>query len=221
MKVFHAIAAALLPGLAFLAWPTAVSAHPHVWVVVETEVAFNEQQAITGFRHKWTFDEAYAAMAIEGLDKNADGKYDRGELQELAEINVNSLKEFNYFTFPTVAGKPIDCLPPKDYWLEYTDNKLTLYLTVPLKESLAAEQLKGFRVGVYDAAYYVDFTFAKDNPVRLSAAPAGCTPTIKDPNQQQSQEMVSSLSQAGPMDQLAPSSDAGLYAKSVTISCPG
>ena len=37
-------------------------------------------------------------MAIEGLDKNGDGKYDRQELSELAQVNIDGLKEFNYFT---------------------------------------------------------------------------------------------------------------------------
>ena len=42
-------------------------AHPHVWVTVETTVLF-EQGSISGFRHKWTFDEFYTSMAVQGLE---------------------------------------------------------------------------------------------------------------------------------------------------------
>ncbi len=58
-------------------------------------------------RHKWLFDEYYTTMAIEGLDKNKDGVYDREELAELAKVNIEGLKDFAYFTFPGLGGKEI------------------------------------------------------------------------------------------------------------------
>ena len=58
--------------------------------------------------HKWMFDEFYTAMAIEGLDKNKDGVYDREELAELAKVNIEGLKDFAYFTFPG-ARRQGDC----------------------------------------------------------------------------------------------------------------
>ncbi len=151
--------------------PAAAWAHPHVWVTVETEVVYDEHKSVTGFRHKWTFDEAYSQFAVEGRDLNNDGQYDRAELQELAEVNVVTLKEFDYFTFPKVSNKLVDREPPKDYWLEYKDRLLTLYLTLPLKTPIPASKVKDFTFGVYDPTMYVGFAFARENPVRLSAAP--------------------------------------------------
>ena len=52
----------------------------------------------------WTFDEFYTAMALQGLDTDGDGKYSAEELKPLAEVNVNSLKEFDYFTYLHLAG---------------------------------------------------------------------------------------------------------------------
>jgi ABC-type uncharacterized transport system substrate-binding protein len=49
--------------VARLLGPTGAAAHPHVWVTVETEVVYDQQQAITGFRHKWTFDERCRSSA--------------------------------------------------------------------------------------------------------------------------------------------------------------
>ena len=66
-------------------------AHPHVWVSVKATVLF-EGDTMTGLQQSWTFDEAYTAMAIEGLDTNGDGNYDRKELEELAKVNVDGLK---------------------------------------------------------------------------------------------------------------------------------
>ena len=71
-------------------------AHPHVWVSVKATVLF-EGDTMTGLQQSWTFDEAYTAMAIEGLDTNGDGNYDRKELEELAKVNVDEN--------PELAGK--------------------------------------------------------------------------------------------------------------------
>ena len=75
-------------------------------MTVESTLLY-ENGAFTGFQHKWTFDEFYSAMAVEGLDTNKDGKYRREELAELAKVNVTSLKDFGYFTFPQLAGQPL------------------------------------------------------------------------------------------------------------------
>ena len=136
---------------------TPAAAHPHVWVTARTEVVFDAHEAITGFRQQWTFDEGYSRFAVEGIDANHDGAYDREELKELAEVNISSLKEFDYFTFPRLAGQLLQRLPPKDYWLEYHDSKLTLFFTLPLAQPLPIAKIKGFTLGIYDATYYVDF----------------------------------------------------------------
>ena len=39
------------------------TAHPHVWITVESTVLY-EQGSIAAIRHQWTFDEFYTAMAI-------------------------------------------------------------------------------------------------------------------------------------------------------------
>ena len=93
-------------------------AHPHVWVTVETTVLF-DQGSIAGLRHKWTFDELYTAMAVEGLDTDKDGKLSREELAELAKVNIDGLKEFAFFTFPKLAGQDLALGDPRDYWLEH------------------------------------------------------------------------------------------------------
>lgn len=93
-------------------------AHPHVWVSVETTVVV-VKGTITGFRHKWTFDEFYTAMAIQGLDSNKDGIYSREELAELAQVNIDGLKDFKFFTFAKLGAADLEFDAPKDYWLTH------------------------------------------------------------------------------------------------------
>ena len=83
------------------------TAHPHVWISVATTVVYGNG-AVTALRHRWTFDEIYTAMAIQGLDANNDGAYDRAELAELAKVNVHGLKEFGYFTTAKLGEEAVE-----------------------------------------------------------------------------------------------------------------
>jgi ABC-type uncharacterized transport system substrate-binding protein len=169
--------AAVLAGVA-LAGPA--SAHPHVWIVFETTVLY-EKGTFTGVRHKWTFDEYYAATAIEGLDKNKDGKYDREELAELAKVNIDGLKDFSYFTFPALAGQELKLGEARDYWLEYVDGKLSLLFTLPFAQPVLAEA-KGLTFSIQDPSFFIAFEPAKKDPVRLSeGAPKECKVSTGQP----------------------------------------
>ena len=98
-------------------------AHPHVWVTASATVLY-DHGTITGLQQAWTFDEFYTQQAIEGLDKNGDGKYDRQELSELAQVNMDGLKEFDYFTVAKLGDADLKFKPPVDYWLEYNAQKI-------------------------------------------------------------------------------------------------
>ena len=110
--------ACVLSALLAVAAAGPTQAHPHVWVNVHTTVLY-DNGTISGFRHAWTFDEYYSAMAIEGLDTDKDGKYSREELAELAKVNIEGLKEFGYFTVPHLGTEELAVTAPATYWLEY------------------------------------------------------------------------------------------------------
>lgn len=114
------MAGAALVGAALALGATAAGAHPHVWVTTETTVLY-ENGTITGLRQKWSFDDFYTAMALQGLDTNNDGVYDRSELTELAKINMEGLKEFDYFTTAKLQTEKLKFEAPKDFWLEHSD----------------------------------------------------------------------------------------------------
>jgi ABC-type uncharacterized transport system substrate-binding protein len=103
-----------------LAATAACEAHPHVWVAVETTVVY-DSGTFAGLQQRWTFDELYSTMAVEGLDANKDGKLDRAELAELAKVNMEGLKEFEYFTFVRLGDQALAFEAPKDFWMEITE----------------------------------------------------------------------------------------------------
>jgi ABC-type uncharacterized transport system substrate-binding protein len=152
-----------------LAVAAPASAHPHVWVTMRTELVYAPDGRITGIRHAWSFDDMFSTFATQGLESKEKGKFTREELAPLAKVNVESLKEFDYFTYATADGKKADLAEPApDYWLDYADEVLTLNFTLPFKTPLKAKDLK---VEIYDPTIFVDFSFAKDKPAQLVGAP--------------------------------------------------
>jgi ABC-type uncharacterized transport system substrate-binding protein len=203
-----------------LAWSVApASAHPHVWVTVETTVLY-EGGNITGLRHKWTFDDAYTEMAIQGLDTNNDGDYSREELAELAQVNIDGLKEFGYFTAAKLGKAPISTKPPVDYYLEYKDKLLSLYFTLPFEKPILSDAPE-FNFAVFDESFFIAFDFGKDNPVKLSAgAPQGCHVNVGIPENELAELQKLNESFGGTLTAGDQNSGMGMgYAKTVTLGC--
>ncbi len=94
-------------------------AHPHVWVTMHSDLLYAPDGTIAGIRQHWTFDDMFSAFAVQGLESKEKGKFTREELQPLAKVNVESLKEYDYFTYATVDGKKVPLSDPlPDYWLD-------------------------------------------------------------------------------------------------------
>ena len=157
-------------------------AHPHVWVSVQTELVM-EDKRIKAVRHHWAFDEAFSAFASQGLDENQDGTLSREELQPLAQVNVESLSEYDYFTDLFVVDSEDDGVSvfsdPIDYWLEVVGDQLVLHFTLPVVANLPTD--KPLRLDVYDPSFFVDFSFAKESPAKLVNGPSNCAITLKKP----------------------------------------
>jgi ABC-type uncharacterized transport system substrate-binding protein len=156
-------------------------AHPHVWVTMHSELVYAPDGSVTGIRQHWAFDDMFSAFAIQGLEAKDNGAFSRAELAPLAKTNVESLKEYDYFTFATADGNkaPLgDPLP--DYFADYKDSVVTLHFTLPFKTPVKAKLLK---IDIYDATIFVDFSFAKDKPVALAGAPDACKLDVVPPRE--------------------------------------
>lgn len=214
--ILNRIAAGLVL-LAGLANAAPALAHPHVWVAARATVLFDKEGRITGLRHVWVFDEMYSAFATQGLGK--DGKPPtREELAPLAKTNVDSLAEFDYFTFGREAGKKIAFQEPSDYWLDADDKKIvSLHFTLLLKEPIAAKKVFSFQV--YDPTYFVAFGFEKKDPIAMKDEPAGCSASVMDPAPLAAAE--SQRLSAAASENFSPGADlSSRLAPRVVVACP-
>jgi ABC-type uncharacterized transport system substrate-binding protein len=215
-RFFLSIAAALA-ALASAAAPAL--AHPHVWVTMKSELVFTPDGTITGVRHAWTFDDMFSAFATQGLEAKKKGEFTREELAPLAEVNVTSLKEYDFFTYAKANGKKVEFNEPAPgYYLDFDTKEtvLTLHFTLPLKQPVKA---KDIMVEVYDREFFVDFSFAEKDPAKLVGAPGQCKLTVARPEEMNA-ALAQQLSQLGP-DQRDPSLTIGAqYANKLVVKCP-
>jgi ABC-type uncharacterized transport system substrate-binding protein len=211
---------AILAALAGLLAATAGAfAHPHVWVTMRSDLLYAPDGSVTAVRHAWTFDDMFSAFATMGLAKTG-GTFTRQTLQPLAKVNVDSLKDFGYFTYARVDGKrDKDAFgePLPDYWLDYNPKTtlLTLHFTLPFKKPVKAKNL---RIEVYDPTFFIDFAMADKNPVRLIGAPADCKVATKKPPDM---NFPNSLM----LNQAPNTSEANIgmgadFANKITVTCP-
>ena len=205
--------ALLLP---LLLWSLPARAHPHVMVNVTTEVIFADGK-VSGIRHHWTFDDMYSAFVTANLGQ--DGKDPTSaELQPVAQTNVESLKEFDYFTVPKMNGKKAGFGDPKDYSMTFDgkEKTATLHFTLPLAEAV---QSKLFVFQIYDPSYFVAFAFDTGEPVKLLGAPQGCSLSVSKPKALDSEE--SKKLNESFFSGLSPGSDFGAkLADRAIVACP-
>ena len=186
-------AAPLALACAFLL-PVPAEAHPHVFVTVKSTAVF-ENGTLKAVKHAWRFDDMFSAFAVQGLDTNTDGSLSQAELQALAQVNVTSLEEFDFFTFGEAGGSGVSFSQPVDYWLDHDGTALTLNFTLPVVSAKAANTV---RLEIYDPTYFVSFALAEEKPAVLEGAAGDCRidaegPEEKKPGEALTEDFFSNL----------------------------
>lgn len=197
-----------------LAGTASASAHPHVFVTSSSELIYATDGSITGVRHAWTFDDMFSTYALQGIASKTPGVYTREELAALAQTNVESLREYAFFTYAKADGKKQPFNEPVDYYLEKRDSALILHFTLPLKASVKPKRLA---LEVFDPSFFVDFSFEKTDPVRLVGAPAACKLGIERPSDGagKAQAMNEDTFLSGENSNFG-----AMFANKVTVDCP-
>lgn len=154
-------------------------AHPHVWIEMSSAVGFNTQGQVTALGVAWTFDEFYSMAAVDGSDKNKDGKYDEAELKELATLYLANLSKYGYFTAVQAGDKPAALAKADSPRAQFKDGRLTFSFRLPLAKPVDPKTQK-FSYSSFDPSYYIDIQPAKVGGVRMGTnAPQGCGFSIR------------------------------------------
>lgn len=191
------------------------SAHPHVWVSMTTELVYGADGELTALKEAWTFDEAFSAFALQGMAKTKNGTYGDDVLKPLAQTNIESLKEYDYFVYGKTASHKVAFKEPENYYLTYENDTLTLHFTLPLKKPLPARG--SLVVEVYDPSFFVSFSSAEKKPVVMAGAPKGCVSTLVRPEEK---AQTVPLGEAFFNNPNAASNYGAQFADKIVVNCP-
>jgi ABC-type uncharacterized transport system substrate-binding protein len=209
----------LVAAFAVLVIAAPAQAHPHVWVTMKSQLIYAPDGSITGVRHAWSFDDMFSTFALQGMESKEKGKFTREDLAPLAKVNVESLKEYDFFTYTKANGQKVEFNEPTaGYYLVFNpkDSALTLHFELPLKAPVKAKDLS---IEIFDRDFFVDFGLAEKDPVKLVGAPAQCKLIVGRP-QEMGAALSQQLGQIGPDQRDSGANLGSEFANKILVKCP-
>lgn len=144
----------------------AVSAHPHSFIRLKTEVV-SENGNLVALHMRWTMDEITSADLLYDAGNAKPGSEIWKKLA--AEVMANVLGQ-HYFTEVWHNGQRVKFKNrPTEYGMERVAHQAVLTFTLPLAEP---QPLSGqtFTFSTFDPTYYVDMSYEDEGDASLPAA---------------------------------------------------
>ena len=211
MRGFSFLGALL--ALAMLATSVA-TAHPHVWIDSSARFQFDPSGKVSAVTVIWRFDDLYSAFAIQGADENRDGVTTAEELTALGSLNVDYLKQWDYFTNLLADGAKVATGDVSDFSNINDDGVLVFSFTLPFVDPVDPRQA-GLRMSNVDPSYYIAFQDDKERPAAAEGPiPATCTVATYGPD-----ETPQTVSDSLAMSLAADRTWASSFAPKVAIEC--
>lgn len=161
--------------LAFLVTARGALAHPHVWILADVNLR-GAAGLVEALEVEWAFDEMYSALVIEDFDANGNDRLDPDELQTIARMSTESLKEVNYFTVLAFGEERLPVTKIEDLQVRVEEGALKYRFLVPLPEKTDPRKLD-FGFALFDSTYYIDLQLNGGGAVKVSERDfAGCRP---------------------------------------------
>jgi ABC-type uncharacterized transport system substrate-binding protein len=226
-RVLYMLAKSGRPGLKLTILALALTgaadsrAHPHVWIEARSDVVFDDQGLIVAVNHEWKMDESYSEMATDGLDADGDGLYSPQELEPLTKENIESLREYSYFTFMKSGDSAVafgDIVEAGQLW---SHKRLTLHFQMRLRDPVDPTKSRVY-YRVYDPDYFISIEFpTKEAVTALGGKPAGCAVELRDPvANDETAQTKAMLASKGKEWQPPPEQDFGaMFAQPIIVSC--
>ncbi len=158
-------------------------AHPHTFIDLKTTVVLNDQGGVIAIEQEWLFDEFYTQYALEGFATPHEGKSQ--QLTELARINLDNLRPYDYFTELSVNGTKAKLGSVSEFETELRGGRIWMRFLLPIEKAINPK-IERMRFSIFDPTYYTQMLHVKENPVTFRGAKqGGCVAKIIPPNPKQ------------------------------------
>ena len=190
------------------------TAHPHMWVDLESRIVLRDDASPAFIHQEWLFDDFFSTALIEEAGLHPDG-VGAGIQQQITEIMVN-LEPYDYFN---VIKRGNDTLPLAlvgDVTAGIRENRVWMDFTVAIEShvDLAAQN---FSYAIFDPTYYIEMFHREGETITIDGdTPAGCSTEIVQPNP--SADAIA-LSQSASLDANPDDTIGRLFAETVHVKC--
>jgi|GEM_PF-1126188 len=199
-----------------------VSAHPHVYSDLRSDIILDEQGRATSIHVEWIFDPGYTEAATEGMDADRDGIFTSAELQPVVTENINALKEYRYFVAARANGKDIAYSDVTEYGQRINDQgRLSMTFVVPFATPIDLTTAE-FTYKIYDPDFFIAYDYIKgETVVAIGNLPKGCVINVGtvafDENIEETKKQLAEKPVDWQPDQ--PQDFGSLFAQPVSVSC--
>jgi ABC-type uncharacterized transport system substrate-binding protein len=144
-------------------WPSAATAHPHVFINCGVSLVFSGDR-IDGLRLTWTFDDMFSGFIVQEFDRDRNGSLSPAEIQQIAMKHLAEFRRVKFFTVVTVNGQDVTPGPVRDFTADVEKGRglVTYQFTLPISAPLAST--RAVEVVVDDPTYYIAYLATGASP---------------------------------------------------------
>ncbi len=199
-----------------------VSAHPHVYSDLRSDIILDDQGRATSIHVEWIFDEGYTEAATEGMDADNDGVFTSAELHPVVTENIKALKEYRYFVAAKANGKDIPYSDVTEYGQRINDQgRLSMTFVVPFATPIDLTSAR-FTYKIYDPDFFIAYDYIKGETVAaIGNLPKGCVINVGivafDENMEETKKQLAEKPADWQPEQ--PQDFGSLFAQPVSVSC--
>jgi len=161
-----------LMGVALLALPAGLFAHPHMFLSSTEEFVWKGAK-LDGCYVEWEFDRFFSADIIRGYDANGDGVFNASETRAVYDGAFINLKNYYYFTFIRQGNARTNPQGVSRFAVSQRDGVLSYRFYVDLSKAGTEE----IALSIYDYTFFCDIAYPEKNAVKLTYDPALVSPS--------------------------------------------
>ena len=132
---------------------TPVTAHPHMWVDLESRIVLRDDASSLSIHQEWLFDDFFSTALIEEAGLHPDG-VGAGIQQQITEIMVN-LEPYDYFNVIKRGNDALPLVLVGDVTAGIRENRVWMDFTVAIESHVDLEA-QNFSYAIFDPTYYIE-----------------------------------------------------------------
>ena len=130
--------------------------HPHTFIEVHSTLKVKNDSEFT-LNFKWVLDDMTSTILIMELDTNADGTIQESENKYIYKEYFSMFREYDYYTYLKVKGKPFTLGEPKNFHTTIENNRICYSFDIEVNAAI-----KDTLVEFGDKSYYVAMVLKKE-----------------------------------------------------------